>query len=169
MIYPIVKFPDPILQRPTAPVTEFNDELRTLVKDMFESMYAAQGIGLAAPQIGIAKRLTVIDLSNQKDPKQKIVLVNPEITLFEGKQFEEEGCLSLPDIREKVRRAARVIVKAQNEHGEAVEHEGTELLSRAFQHEIDHLDGILFIFRISSLKRDLALRRIRKLQRTGEW
>jgi len=103
MIYPIVKFPDPILQRPSAPVTEFNDELRKLVADMFESMYAAQGIGLAAPQIGIAKRLTVIDLSNQKEPKDKIVLINPEITLQEGKQLEEEGCLSLPEIREKVR------------------------------------------------------------------
>jgi peptide deformylase len=169
MIYPIVKYPDPILQRPSAPVTEFNDELRKLVADMFESMYAAQGIGLAAPQIGIAKRLTVIDLSNQKDPKQKIVLINPEITLQEGKQFEEEGCLSLPDIRDKVRRAARVMVRAQNEHGEWSEREGTELLARAFQHEIDHLDGVLFIFRISALKRDLILRRIRKLQRAGEW
>ena len=134
MIYPIVKFPDPILQRPSAPVTEFNDELRKLVADMFESMYAAQGIGLAAPQIGIAKRLTVIDLSNQKEPKDKIVLINPEITLREGKQLEEEGCLSLPEIREKVRRSARVIVKAQDEFGEWKEHEGTELLARAFQH-----------------------------------
>jgi peptide deformylase len=169
MIYPIVKYPDPILQRPSAPVTEFNDELRKLVADMFESMYAAQGIGLAAPQIGIAKRLTVIDLSNQKDPKQKIVLINPEITLEEGKQFEEEGCLSLPDIRDKVRRAARVMVRAQNEYGEWTEREGTELLARAFLHEIDHLNGILFIFRISALKRDLVLRRIRKLQRAGEW
>ena len=141
MIYPIVKFPDPILQRPSAPVTEFDDELRKLVADMFESMYAAQGIGLAAPQIGIAKRLTVIDLSNQKEPKDKIVLINPEITLREGKQLEEEGCLSLPEIREKVRRSARVIVKAQDEFGNWKEHEGTELLSRAFQHEIDHLDG----------------------------
>ena len=169
MIYPIVKFPDPILQRPSAPVTEFNDELRKLVADMFESMYAAQGIGLAAPQIGVAKRLTVIDLSNQKDAKQKLVLINPEITLQEGKQFEEEGCLSLPDIRDKVRRASRVMVRAQNEYGEWSEREGTELLARAFLHEIDHLDGILFIFRISALKRDLILRRIRKLQRAGEW
>src|SRR5579859_828358 len=169
MIYPIVKFPDPILQRPSASVTELNDELRKLVADMFESMYAAQGIGLAAPQIGVAKRLTVIDLSNQKDPKQKIVLINPEITLQEGKQFEEEGCLSLPDIRDKVRRAARVMVKAQDEYAEWSEREGTELLARAFLHEIDHLDGILFIFRISALKRDLILRRIRKLQRAGEW
>ena len=169
MIYPIVKFPDPILQRPAEPVTEFDDELRKLVADMFESMYAAQGIGLAAPQIGVAKRLTVIDLSNKKEPKDKIVLINPEITLREGKQLEEEGCLSLPEIREKVRRAARVVVKAQDEYGNWSEREGTELLARAFQHEIDHLDGVLFIFRISALKRDLVLRRIRKMQRAGEW
>ena len=169
MIYPIVKFPDPVLQRPAADVTEFNDELRKLVADMFESMYVAQGIGLAAPQIGISKRITVIDLSNQKDPKDKIVLINPEITLEEGKQVEEEGCLSLPDIREKVRRAMHVKVRAQDEHGKWREHEGTELLARAFLHEIDHLNGILFIFRVSALKRDLILRRIRKLQRTGEW
>ncbi|HEX6772552.1 MAG TPA: peptide deformylase, partial [Acidobacteriaceae bacterium] len=99
----------------------------------------------------------------------KIVLINPEITLREGKQLEEEGCLSLPEIREKVRRAARVVVKAQDEHGNWKEYEGTELLARAFQHEIDHLDGVLFIFRISALKRDLVLRRIRKMQRAGEW
>jgi peptide deformylase len=169
MIYPIVKFPDPILQRPSARITEFDDDLRKLVADMFESMYAAQGIGLAAPQIGIAKRLTVIDLSNQKEPKDKIVLINPEITLQEGKQLEEDGCLSLPEIREKVRRSARVMVKAQDEYGKWSEREGTELLARAFQHEIDHLDGVLFIFRISALKRDLLLRRIRKMQRAGEW
>jgi peptide deformylase len=169
MIYPIVKFPDPILQRASAPVTEFDDELRKLVADMFESMYAAQGIGLAAPQIGIPKRLTVIDLSNKKEPKDKIVLINPVITLQEGKQVEEEGCLSLPEIREKVRRSARVIVRAQDEYGKWSEREGSELLARAFQHEIDHLDGVLFIFRISALKRDLILRRIRKMQRAGEW
>jgi peptide deformylase len=169
MIYPIVKFPDPILQRASTPVTEFDDDLRKLVADMFESMYAAQGIGLAAPQIGIAKRLTVIDLSNKKEPKDKIVLINPEITLQEGKQLEEEGCLSLPEIRDKVRRSARVIVKAQDEFGKWKEYEGTELLARAFQHEIDHLNGVLFIFRISALKRDLILRRIRKMQRAGEW
>jgi peptide deformylase len=169
MIYPIIKFPDPILQRPTTLVTEFDSDLRKLVADMFESMYAAQGIGLAAPQIGIPKRLTVIDLSINKEPKDKIVLVNPEITVREGKQIEEEGCLSLPEIREKVRRAARVVVKAQDVDGNWKEYEGTELLARAFQHEIDHLDGILFIFRVSALKRDLILRRIKKMQRAGEW
>jgi peptide deformylase len=169
MIREIVKYPDPILQRPTEPVTEFNDELRALVDDMFESMYAAQGIGLAAPQIGVSKRLTVIDLSFQKDPKEKIVLINPEIIHKEGKQVEEEGCLSLPDIREKVSRAFKVRVRAQDLKENWFEIDGEELLARAFQHEIDHLDGVLFIFRVSALKRDLLLRKIRKLQRAGEW
>ncbi len=107
MIREIVKYPDPILQKPAEPVTEFNDELRSLVDDMFESMYAAQGIGLAAPQIGISKRITVIDLSFKKNPEEKIVLINPEITYKQGKQNEDEGCLSLPEIREKVSRAEK--------------------------------------------------------------
>jgi peptide deformylase len=132
-------------------------------------MYAAMGIGLAAPQIGISKRITVIDLSNQKKPEDKIVLINPEILVQEGKQFEEEGCLSLPEIRERVKRAMRVTVRAQDAHGKWFEMEGDELLARAFQHEIDHLDGILFIYRVSALKRDLALRKIRKLQKAGDW
>jgi peptide deformylase len=169
MIYPIVKFPDPILQRPTEPVTVFDDELRRLVDDMFESMYAAHGIGLAAPQIGIPKRLTVIDLSFQKAPDEKIALINPEVVTKEGKIFEEEGCLSLPDIREKVSRAAKVKIRAQDLEGNWFERDADELLARAFQHEIDHLDGILFIFRISALKRDFVMRKIRKLQRAGEW
>jgi peptide deformylase len=169
MIREIVKYPDPILQQPAEPVTEFNDELRKLVDDMFESMYAAHGIGLAAPQIGISKRLTVIDLSFQKNPEEKIVLINPQIIHKEGKQNEEEGCLSLPEIREKVSRAFKVRVRAQNVKGEWFEIDGEELLSRAFQHEIDHLDGILFIFRVSALKRDLLLRKIRKMQKNGEW
>ncbi|HKR28542.1 MAG TPA: peptide deformylase [Acidobacteriaceae bacterium] len=169
MIRDIVKYPDPILQRPTEKITEFNEELRTLAEDMFESMYRAQGIGLAAPQIGLSKRITVIDLSNKENPDDKIVLVNPEIIHKEGKQVAEEGCLSLPDVREKVSRAAKVKVRAQNLQGEWFELEGTELLARAFQHEIDHLDGILFLWRLSALKRDLILRKIRKLQKTGEW
>ena len=169
MIREIVKYPDPILQRPTEKVTEFNQELRTLAADMFESMYKAQGIGLAAPQIGVSHRITVIDLSNQKNAEEKLVLINPEIVHKEGRQVEEEGCLSLPDIRDKVVRAAKVRVRAQDLDGNWQEHEGTELLARAFQHEIDHLDGILFPWRLSALKRDLILRRIRKLQKTGEW
>ena len=169
MIREIVKYPDPILQRPTEPVTEFNEELRALVDDMFESMYAAHGIGLAAPQIGISKRITVIDLSFQKNPEEKIVLINPEIIHKQGKQSEEEGCLSLPEIREKVSRAEKVRVRAQDVKGEWFELDGDKLLARAFQHEIDHLDGILFIFRVSALKRDLLLRKIRKMQKNGEW
>ena len=169
MIYPIVKFPDPILQQPAAPVTVFDAELRKLVDDMFTSMYDAQGIGLAAPQIGVSKRLTVIDLSFQKRPQDKIVLINPEVVEINGKQVEEEGCLSLPEIRDRVVRAAEVKVRAQDADGKPIEVEGTELLARAIQHEIDHLDGILFIFRLSRLKRDLQLRKIRKLQKAGEW
>jgi peptide deformylase len=169
MVYPIVKFPDPILQRPAEPVSVFDDDLRRLVDDMFESMYVAHGIGLAGPQIGIPKRLTVIDLSFQKTPEEKIALINPELISREGKTFEEEGCLSLPDIREKVARAARIKIRAQDVHGSWFEREADDLLGRAIQHEIDHLDGILFIFRISALKRDFALRKIRKLQRAGEW
>jgi len=169
MLLEIVKYPDPVLERPGEPVTEFDDELRKLVDDMFESMYAAKGIGLAAPQIGISKRITVIDLSFQKNPEEKIVLINPEIIFREGKQYEEEGCLSLPEIREKVSRAAKVKVRAQDVKGKWFELEGEELLARAFQHEIDHLDGILFFRRVSALKRDLMLRRIRKMQKNGEW
>ena len=123
----------------------------------------------AAPQVAVPKRITVVDLSMGKDPKQKLVLINPEITFREGKQYEEEGCLSFPDIREKIQRSFKVKIRAQDEHGKWFEMDGEELLSRAFQHEIDHLDGVLFITRMSSLKRDLNLRKIRKMQREGTW
>lgn len=169
MIRPIVKYPDPILQQVAEPVATFDKELEQLVEDMFESMYDAHGIGLAAPQIGVKKRITVIDLSNKAKAEDKLVLINPEIIYREGKQFSEEGCLSLPEIREKVTRAQKVKVRAQNVKGEWFELEGEELLSRCFQHEIDHLDGVLFLFRVSALKRDLLLRKIRKLQKAGEW
>jgi peptide deformylase len=169
MILKIVKYPEPVLSQPGEPVTDFNAELKKLVDDMFETMYSAQGIGLAAPQVAVSKRVTVIDLSGGKDPEQKIVLVNPEVTFREGKQYEEEGCLSFPEIREKVQRAAKVKVRAQDLKGKWFEMDGEELLSRAFQHEIDHLDGTLFIFRMSALKRDLVLRKIRKMQREGTW
>lgn len=169
MILKIVKYPEPVLSQPGEPVTEFNDELRKFVADMFETMYAASGIGLAAPQVGVSKRVTVIDLSLGKDPAQKLVLINPEIIASEGRQYEEEGCLSFPEIREKVARSFTVRVRAQDESGKWFEMDGEELLSRAFQHEIDHLDGTLFIFRMSALKRDMVLRRIRKLQREGTW
>lgn len=169
MILKIVKYPDPVLSRPGEPVTEFDAELHKLIADMFETTYAEQGIGLAAPQVGVSKRLTTIDLSMGKDPKDKLVLINPEIIFREGKQYEEEGCLSFPEIREKVSRAAKVRIRAQDERGKWFEMDGDELLARCFQHEIDHVDGMLFIFRMSALKRDLSLRKIRKLQREGKW
>lgn len=169
MIYPIVKYPDPVLQQKAAAVTAFDKELKKLADDMFESMYAAEGIGLAAPQIGVLKRVTVIDVSFGKEPKDKLVLVNPEIVSRAGRQVEEEGCLSLPEIRDKVVRDGTVTVRAQDVKGEWFEVDGEELLSRAFQHEIDHLDGVLFIDRLSRLKRDLTVRKIKKLIRNGDW
>lgn len=169
MILKIVKYPEPVLQQPGEPVTEFNGELHKFVNDMFETMYASQGIGLAAQQVGVAKRVTVIDLSLGKDPAQKLVIINPEVIEREGRQYEEEGCLSFPEIREKVVRAAKVRIRAQDEKGKWFEMDGEELLARAFQHEVDHLDGMLFIFRMSALKRDLNLRKIRKMQREGTW
>jgi peptide deformylase len=168
-IHEVVKWPDPVLQKPGATVTVFDAKLKKLTEEMFESMYAAQGIGLAAPQIAISQRITVIDVSFQKNPEEKIVLINPEIIAREGKQVEEEGCLSLPEIREKVSRAAKVKVRAQDVKGEWFEIEGEELLARAFQHEIDHLDGVLFIDRLSRLKRDLVIRKMKKLIKNGEW
>ena len=169
MLLKVVKYPDPVLLKPGEPVTEFDEALRQLAANMFETMYAEQGVGLAAAQVGVSKRLLVIDLSSGKEPKDKIVLVNPEIILKEGKAYEEEGCLSFPEIHEKVQRAARVRVRAQNERGEWFERDGEDLLARCFQHEIDHVDGVVFINRISALKRDLIQRKIRKMQREGRW
>jgi peptide deformylase len=169
MILKIVKYPEPVLSQPGEPVTEFNAELKKLAADMFETTYHNQGIGLAAPQVGVSKRLTVIDLSMGKEPKDKLVLVNPEVIFSEGRLYEEEGCLSFPEIKEKVVRAAKVRIRAQDLNGKWFEMDGEDLLSRCFQHEIDHLDGMLFIFRMSGLKRDITLRRIRKMQREGTW
>ncbi len=168
-LHTVLKYPDPILARRGDPVTEFTPELAQLVDEMFDSMYAAEGIGLAAPQIGISRQITVIDVSFKERPEDKLVLINPEVLDSEGSQVEEEGCLSLPEIREKVRRAAWVKVRAQNASGEFFEIEGEELLARCMLHEIDHLHGILFIDHLSRLKRDLVQRRIKKLQRNGEW
>lgn len=169
MILTIRKYPDPVLSQPGEPVTEFNDDLHKLVADMFETTYASQGIGLAAQQVGVPKRVTVIDLSMGKNPADRLVLVNPEIISSEGKLYEEEGCLSFPEIREKVVRAAKVRIRAQDENGKWFEMDGEDLLSRCFQHEIDHLNGVLFIFRMSALKRSLNLRKIKKMQAEGEW
>jgi peptide deformylase len=169
MIYPIVKYGNPVLETPAAPVTVFDDGLKTLVDDMFESMYEAHGVGLAAPQIGISKCLAVIDVTFREDPDAKLVLVNPQIIHREGKQAQSEGCLSVPDFRESVTRAKKVTIRAQDVHGKWYEKTGEELLARAFSHEIDHLDGKLYISHISALKRDLMKRKIRKLVKLGQW
>ncbi len=169
MIYPIVKYGDPVLEKPAAPVEVFDGELRKLLDDMFESMYAAHGVGLAAPQIGISRRIAVIDVTFKEDPDAKLVLVNPQIIHTEGKQKGSEGCLSIPDFREPVTRPLRVTVKAQDATGKWFEKTGEEMLARAFMHETDHLNGRLYIHHISALKRDLMKRKIRKLVKAGEW
>ena len=170
MIYPIVKYGDPVLETPAATITEFDTpELNKLIEDMFESMYAAHGVGLAAPQIGISKRIAVIDVTFKEDPDAKLVLINPEIIKVDGKLSQQEGCLSIPDFRENVTRAKFATIKAQDVKGNWYEKTGDDLLARAFQHEIDHLHGKLYIHRISGLKRDLMKRKIRKLEKAGEW
>ena len=169
MIYPIVKYGAAVLETPARPVEKFNEELRQLCDDMFESMYAANGVGLAAPQVGIGRRLAVIDVTVGKNPEARLVLANPEIIHIEGEQREEEGCLSVPGFRGNVARPQYVTIRAQGAAGTSFEMNGEGLLARAFCHEIDHLDGVLFIKHLSLLKRDLIRRRIRKLQKTGEW
>ncbi len=169
-VYPIVKFGDPVLEKPAETVTEFDTpELKQLLDDMFESMYVAKGVGLAAPQIGISRRIAVIDPSAGQDPAQRLVLINPEILYTEGSQVGEEGCLSIPGFREQVKRAKRVTVRAQDATGEVFEKTGEDLLARAFLHETDHLNGRLYITHVSVLKRDLIRRKVRKLQKAGEW
>jgi peptide deformylase len=170
MVYPIVKFGDPVLEREAASVEEFDTpELHKFLDDMFQSMYAAKGVGLAAPQIGVSKKIAVIDCSNGENPAEKLVIINPKIVKIEGKQTGEEGCLSIPGFREQVRRGRRVTVHAQNAKGEEFEMTGEDLLARAFLHETDHLYGRLYISHISALKRDLMKRKIKKMQRAGDW
>jgi peptide deformylase len=170
MTLKIRKYGDPVLETPSEPVTEFGtDELKQLVNDMFETMYANKGVGLAAPQVGVSKRLTVIDPSAGEDPNAKLVFVNPELVKLEGKQVGEEGCLSIPGFREDVKRAMRVKVRARNADGIEFETDYTELLARAIQHENDHLNGVLFLKHLSPLKRDMIRRKIRKLQQAGDW
>jgi peptide deformylase len=170
MIRKIVKYGDPVLEKPAARIAEFNTpELEQLVADMWETMYSAKGLGLAAPQLGVSQRLTVVDTSQGQDESKKLVLINPEIVSREGSQVGEEGCLSIPGFREQVKRANKVRIRAQNAKGETAEYEGEELLARAIQHEIDHLNGVLFLSHLSPLKRDLIRRKIRKLQKLGEW
>lgn len=169
MIYPIVKFGKDVLEKTAEPITVFDGDLAKLVADMFETMYAANGVGLAAPQIGISKRLCVIDVTSGKDGGQRLVLVNPQVISVEGKQDEEEGCLSLPDFRAKTPRPLRATVRAQDIKGNEFTQTGDGLLARAFCHETDHLNGVLFIKHLSLLKRDSIKRKVRKMMKAGEW
>lgn len=169
MIHPITKYPAAVLGQPTTPVEKFDEDLAKLAQDMFESMYAAQGVGLAAPQIGLGLRMAVIDVTVGKNPDARLVLANPEIVQSEGEQREEEGCLSVPGFRGNVLRPKYVTVRAQDVTGKEYEMRGEGLLARAFCHEIDHLHGVLFLTYLSMLKRDLIKRKIRKLTKTGEW
>jgi peptide deformylase len=158
----IVRFGHPVLHRRADPVLEINEEIITLARDMVETMHLAPGIGLAAPQLGIGQRLITVDLSVGEKPDELIILVNPEILEEEGETIEEEGCLSVPEIREKVVRPGRVLVRGLSLEGKEVEIEARNLLARVFSHEIDHLDGRLFIDRLSPLKRSLIRRRLKK-------
>jgi peptide deformylase len=165
----IVHWPDPVLLTPGEPVTEFDDRLERLVNDMFETMYAAQGVGLAAPQVGVSKRLFVMDCSAGKDPDQRIVMINPEVLGVEGEQFGEEGCLSFPNIFFPVNRSLRAIVRAHDVKGNLFELDGMDLTARCMLHETDHCDGIVFLDKTTPLKREMVKRKIRKLQKAGDW
>lgn len=169
MIRPILKYGDDTLHEPARPVEAITPEIDRLVVDMTETMYAAPGIGLAAPQVGVPLRICVVDLSVGRDPNGLIVLINPEFVEREGMQLEDEGCLSVPGFNATVVRPARVVVKALDGTGTAIQLEGTGLLARAFQHELDHLDGTLFVDKLRGIKRDLIVRKIRKLTRAGKW
>ena len=169
MLRPILRYGERPLHGPAAPVTRFDDDLQRLVDDMIETMYAAPGIGLAAPQVGVPLRVFVVDLSVGRDPSQLIVLVNPEFVQREGTQLEEEGCLSVPGFNATVLRPSHVVVKGLDREEQIQTFEGTGLLARAFQHEMDHLDGRLFVDRLRGIKRDVIVRKIQKLQRTGKW
>ena len=166
-ICPIVRYGDPVLHGPAEPVEEIDDSVRTLLSDMVQTMYAAPGIGLAAPQIGVPLRVIVIDLSVGEDPSQMIQLINPEFLERDGQQSEEEGCLSVPGYGGTPARPARVKVKGLDPEGNERVYEATELLARAFCHELDHLEGLVFVDRLSPLKRDLMKRRLRKRVREG--
>ena len=165
----IVTWPNPILDAPGEPVTEFDDALKKLVNNMFETMYAAPGVGLAAVQVGVPRRLFVMDCSGGKDPAQRVVMINPEVVSMEGKQDGDEGCLSFPGIFFNVQRNLRAIVRAHDVNGEEFELDGTELTARCMLHETDHCDGIVFLDKMTPLKREIVKRRIKKLQKAGEW
>lgn len=165
----IVHYPEPVLLEVGKPVEAFDDELKKLVEDMFETMYEAKGVGLAAPQVAVSNRLFVMDCSSGEDVSQKIALVNPEIIHVEGEQIGDEGCLSFPGLYQKVQRNLRTIVRFQNINGEFQELDGTDLTARCVLHETDHCDGIVFLDRMTILKREMAKRKIKKLQKTGKW
>jgi peptide deformylase len=165
----ILTWPNPILDSPGDPVTVFDDKLKMLVGDMFETMYSAPGVGLAAVQVGVGKRLFVMDCSAGKDPDQRVVMINPEVVHVEGEQNGEEGCLSFPGIFTPVERSLRAIVRAHDINGNEFEIDETELTARCMLHETDHCDGIVFLDKMSALKRELVKRKIRKLQKAGKW
>jgi peptide deformylase len=165
----IVHWPDPVLLTPGDPVTEFDEKLERLVNEMFETMYAAHGVGLAAPQVGVSKRLFVMDCSGGKDPDQRIVMINPEVQRVEGEQFGEEGCLSFPNIFFPVNRSVRAIVHAHDVKGNLFELDGMDLSARCMLHETDHCDGIVFLDKTTPLKREMVKRKIKKLQKAGDW
>ena len=169
MIRPILRYGERILRTPASEVTTFDDNLRRLIDDMIETMYAAPGVGLAATQVGVAQRIFVIDLSVGRDPKGLIVMVNPAFVSRNGVQLEEEGCLSVPGFNATVVRPARATVTGLDRHGRPQTIDGSALLARAFQHEMDHLDGHVFVDRLRGIKRDLIVRKIHKLQRSGKW
>jgi peptide deformylase len=169
MIRPILRYGESALHAPAQPVTVFDDSLRQLLRDMAETMYAAPGVGLAGPQVGVPLRVFVVDLGLGKHPGQLIELVNPEFVLCEGMQMEEEGCLSLPGFNATVVRPARAVVKGRDREGNEITIEGTGLLARALQHEMDHLDGSLFVDRLRGIKRDVIVRKVHKLRRSGKW
>ena len=168
-IRPILRYGESLLHTPAAEVTEFDDTLQRLIDDMIETMYAAPGVGLAVTQVGVPLRVFVIDLSVGKTTGQLIAMVNPTFVEREGAQLEEEGCLSAPGFNATVMRPKRVVVKGFNRDGAEQTMEGTELLARAFQHEMDHLDGVVFIDRLRGIKRDLIVRKIQKLKKSGKW
>lgn len=169
MIRPILKYGDSVLHDRARPVDRITPEIETLIDDMIETMYAAPGVGLAAPQVGQPIRLFVVDVSVGRDPGGLLVMLNPEIVERDGMQLEEEGCLSVPGFEATVVRPSRVIIKGLNRNGEEYQREGTGLLARAFQHEMDHLDGQLFVERLRGVKRDMIVRKIKKLTRAGKW
>jgi peptide deformylase len=169
MLRPILKYGDPALHEPAQAVDAFTPEVDRLIGDMIETMYAAPGIGLAAPQVGAALRIFVVDLSLGRDPSALIVMVNPEFVEREGMQLEDEGCLSVPGFNATVVRPSRVVLKGLDRTGSPQQYDGSGLLSRAFQHEMDHLDGTLFVDRLRGIKRDLIVKKIRKLTRAGKW